>query len=239
MVILLTGLDLTISLDTMSSQHGQARATLRDMPSVTRKPQANRQERRERIERQLLDATERLMGGGASFTELSVDRLATEAGISRASFYIYFEDKGHLLLRLAGQVFGDLADGAERWWSVAERRDSADVLAAMTDIIASYRRHQPLLIALNEMAAYDPQVGATYQELLTGISARMATVIEAGQADGYVRRELQAATAGSTLTWMVERACQQNLPGRPQSFDAELADTLTQIVWGTLYLEAP
>jgi len=30
------------------------------MPSVTRKPQANRQERRERIERQLLDATDRL-----------------------------------------------------------------------------------------------------------------------------------------------------------------------------------
>ena len=64
------------------------------MPSVTRKPQAKRQERREQIERRLLDATERLMADGASFTELSVDRLATEAGISRASFYIYFEDKG-------------------------------------------------------------------------------------------------------------------------------------------------
>jgi AcrR family transcriptional regulator len=209
------------------------------MPSVTRKPQANRQQRREQIERQLLDATERLMGNGASFTELSVDRLSTEASISRASFYIYFEDKGHLLRRLAGQVFGDLADGAERWWSVAERRDSADVLAAMTGIIASYRRHQPLLVALNEMAAYDPRVGATYQELLTGISARLAAVIESGQANGYVRRELQAATAASTLTWMVERSCQQNLPGRPQSYNAELADTLTQIVWGALYLEAP
>ena len=92
------------------------------MPSVTRKPQAKRQERREQIERRLLDATERLMRGGASFTELSVDRLSTEAGISRASFYIYFEDKGHLLRRLAGQVFADLADSAERWWSVAAAR---------------------------------------------------------------------------------------------------------------------
>ena len=89
------------------------------MPSVTRKPQANRQERRELIERRLLAATDRLMGGGASFTELSVDRLATEAGISRASFYVYFEDKGHLLRRLTGQVFDDLADGARRWWDVA------------------------------------------------------------------------------------------------------------------------
>src|SRR5271168_2650179 len=101
------------------------------MPSVTRRPQANReqerQQRREQLERRLLDATERLMCDGASFTELSVDRLATEAGISRASFYIYFEDKGHLLRRLAGQVFGELATSAERWWGAAWRHNPADV----------------------------------------------------------------------------------------------------------------
>ena len=209
------------------------------MSSVTRKPQAGRQERRERIDRQLLDATDRLMAAGASFTELSVDRLATEAGISRASFYVYFEDKGHLLRRLAGQVFGDLADAAERWWSVAERRRSADAHAAVTAIIAAYRHHQPLLIALAEMSAYDPQVGDTYAELLTGIAARLTSVIEHGQADGVIRRELAPATTASTLTWMVERACHQNLPGRPESYDSELADSLTQIIWGALYLEVP
>jgi AcrR family transcriptional regulator len=209
------------------------------MPSVTRKPQARRQERRGQIERGLLDATERLMATGASFTELSVDRLATEAGISRASFYIYFEDKGDLLRRLAGQVFDDLADAAGRWWSVSRRRDPADVNAAMTALVASYRRHQPLLVALNEMAAYDPQVGTTYRDILASISERLAAVIEEGQGDGFIRPELSAATAASTLTWMAERTCQQNLPGRPESYDAELAETLTQIVWGALYLEAP
>jgi TetR/AcrR family transcriptional regulator, ethionamide resistance regulator len=206
------------------------------MPSVTRRPQAKRQERREQIERRLLDATERLMRDGASFTELSVDRLSSEAGISRASFYIYFEDKGDLLRRLAGQVFGDLADGAERWWSVAWRHDPDDVRAAMADIIASYRRHQPVLVALNEMAAYDPLVAATYRDLLTGISGRLTQVIEDGQADGSIRRELPAGTAASVLSWMVERACQQNLPTKPATYDAELAATLTEIVWGALYL---
>jgi AcrR family transcriptional regulator len=209
------------------------------VPSVTRKPQAKRQERQEQIERQLLDATERLMADGTSFTELSVDRLATEAGISRASFYIYFEDKGHLLRRLTGQVFADLADAGERWWSVAQRRDPTDVLAAMTGIVATYRHHQPLLVALNEMAGYDPQVGATYREVLTAIAGRLTEVIEAGQAGGAIRRDLSAAITASSLTWMVERACQQNLPGRPPSYDAELAATFTQIVWGALHLEAP
>lgn len=209
------------------------------VPSVTRKPQAKRQERREQIERDLLDATERLMAGGARFTELSVDRLATDAGISRASFYIYFEDKGHLLRSLAGQVFAELADAAQRWWTVAQRRDPADAAAAMSGIVAGYRRHQPLLVALNEMAGYDPQVGAAYQEILTAISARFAAVIEAGQEAGSIRAGLSAATTASALTWMVERACQQTLPATPVSRDAELAETLTQIAWAALYLEAP
>jgi AcrR family transcriptional regulator len=209
------------------------------MPSVTRKPQAGRRERRGQIERSLLDATERLMADGASYTELSVDRLATEAGISRASFYIYFEDKGHLLRRLAGQVFDDLATAAERWWSVSGRRDPADVLAAMTALVATYRRHQPLLVALNEMAGYDAAVGATYREILAAISARLAVVITEGQDDGSIRRELSARTAATSLTWMVERTCQQSLPGTPESGDGELAATLTQIIWGALYLEAP
>jgi TetR/AcrR family transcriptional regulator, ethionamide resistance regulator len=206
------------------------------MPSVTRRPPTGRQERREQVERRLLDATERLMRDGASFTELSVDRLSTEAGMSRANFYIYFEDKGDLLRRLAGQVFGELAEGAERWWSVAGRRDPGDVRAAMAAIIASYRRHQPVLVALNEMAGYDPLVGGTYRELLTGISRRLTKIIEDGQADGSIRRELPAATTASALSWMVERACQQNLPGRPTAYDAELATALTEIVWSALYL---
>ncbi|KLO40229.1 TetR family transcriptional regulator [Mycobacterium nebraskense] len=212
------------------------------MPSVTRKPQANReqerQQRREQIERRLLDATERLMRDGASFTELSVDRLSTEAGISRASFYIYFEDKGHLLRRLANQVFADLAESADRWWSVSWRHDPEDVRAAMDGIITSYRRHQPVLVALNEMAGYDPLVAATYRNLLTAITGRMARVIEEGQADGSIRPELPAATTANALTWMVERACQQNLPVQPRDYDAELAATLAEIVWGALYLKA-
>jgi AcrR family transcriptional regulator len=209
------------------------------MPSVTRRPQTNRRERRERIERQLLEATDRLMTGGASFTELSVDRLATEAGISRASFYVYFEDKGHLLRRLADQVFGDLADGAARWWSVAQRRNPADARAAMTGIVSAYRRHQPLLVALNEMSGYDPQVAATYTDLMTQLADRLAALIESGRADGSIRSGLDPEPTATTLTWMVERACQQTLPGRPASYDAELAATLAQIVWAALYLEEP
>jgi TetR/AcrR family transcriptional regulator, ethionamide resistance regulator len=208
------------------------------MPSVTRRPQASRQQRREQMERRLLEATERLMGDGTSFTELSVDRLSTEAGISRASFYIYFEDKGHLLRRLATEVFAELAGGGERWWGVAGRHNPDDLRAAMAGIVASFRRHQPVLVALNEMAGYDSATAQTYRDLLTGISGRTAQVIEAGQDDGSIRPELPATTTASALVWMVERACQQILPNKPPDYDAELVFTLTEIAWGALYLKS-
>jgi TetR/AcrR family transcriptional regulator, ethionamide resistance regulator len=65
----------------------------------------------------------------------------------------------------------------------------------------------------------------------------LTRVIEEGQADGSIRRELRAATTASALTWMVERSCQQNLPTNPPAYDAELTTTLTEIVWGALYLK--
>jgi len=46
-----------------------------------------------------------------------------------------------------------------------------------------------------------------------------------------------AATTASALTWMVERACHQNLPTAPPSYDAELAASMAEIIWGTLYLK--
>ncbi|OBK21807.1 TetR family transcriptional regulator [Mycobacterium asiaticum] len=211
------------------------------MPSVTRKPQARqgREQRREQIESRMLEATERLMGDGASFTELSVDRLAGEAGISRASFYIYFEDKGDLLRRLATEVFGDLAAAGERWWGVAERHDPEDLRAAISGIIATYRRHQPVLVALNEMAGYDQATAQTYRELLGAISQRVTSVIEDGQADGSIRRTLPVSTTASALTLLVERTAQQHLPVKPPDYDAELVDTLVEIIWGALYLREP
>jgi TetR/AcrR family transcriptional regulator, ethionamide resistance regulator len=208
------------------------------MASVTRKAQTTRQQRREQIEGKLLAATERLMRDGARFTELSVDRLASEAGISRATFYIYFEDKGQLLRQMAHQVFGELEDAAARWWQVVNRHDPTDLHTAITLIIAGYRRHQVVVGALNEMATYDPMVAATYRELLVGISDNLARMIRDGQAHGSMRHELRPGAAASALTWMVERACHQNLPYQPPSADDELAAALTQIIWGALYLEA-
>ena len=91
--------------------------------------------------------------------------------------------------------------------------DPDDLRAAMTAIIASYRQHQAVLVALNEMAGYDPSVAATYRDLLADMSQRLTRVIEDGQADGSIRRELPRGHHGQCADLdMVERVCHQDLP---------------------------
>jgi AcrR family transcriptional regulator len=207
------------------------------MPSVTRKAHPNRAQRRAEIEQQLLAATERLMGAGSTFTELSVDRLATEAGISRATFYIYFEDKGRLLRNLAQQVFGQLADGAHMWWDVVERRDPQDARAGLDSIIATYRQHQTVVTAVIEMAAYDQDTAEFYRLLIDDIIGNTETAIERGKADGSIRASLPTRETASGLTWLVERTVHQTARYTTPDHDGVLAQALTEIIWSTLYLE--
>ncbi|MDT5258858.1 MAG: TetR/AcrR family transcriptional regulator, ethionamide resistance regulator, partial [Mycobacterium sp.] len=157
------------------------------MASVTRAAQRSRSDRRNEWEGRFLVGTEKLLGEGNAFTDLSVDRLATAAGTTRATFYVYFEDKGHLLRRLSRHVMVELQVAARQWWQSAARRDPHDLRAAMKAIISTYRQHQALLSALVEAAGYDASVAADFQALMSEFRAATREVIEHGQAAGAVR----------------------------------------------------
>jgi TetR/AcrR family transcriptional regulator, ethionamide resistance regulator len=209
------------------------------MSAMTRSSQPSRQERRLALERRLLDATEKLMGEEKlSYAGLSVDRLATAAGISRASFYIYFEDKEDLLRRLAERAVDEVGDAARNWWQAAERDNPEDLRLAMKAILATYRRHELILSAVVETSAYDERVAEVFNELINGIRDATREVIERGQARGLIR-QLPVNEVAGALTWMVERVCYQMVRNSPPDNDDTLAAVLTQIVWGSLYLADP
>jgi TetR/AcrR family transcriptional regulator, ethionamide resistance regulator len=207
------------------------------MVSVTRNAQPSRADRRASLERRLLTATERLMQDeGLAFTELSVDRLANEAGISRATFYVYFEDKGQLLRLLARKVMDEISGAARRWWQIADRRDPNDLRAAIRSIVHTYRKHSVLMAAVVETASYDAAVAAEFDELIGEIRDSTREVIESGQEAGAVR-SLPTTQVASALTWMVERVCHQMVRSASADDDELVIEALTQIIWNTLYLE--
>jgi len=76
------------------------------MPSVTRRSRGHR-ERREEIDERVLDTTADLLSDGEGFTQLSVERIAAAADVSRSTFYVHFSDKTDLLIRLAERAMGD------------------------------------------------------------------------------------------------------------------------------------
>ena len=69
--------------------------------------------RRDEIEARLLAAADKLLGEGESYTEISVERLASEADLSRSTFYVYFEDKGDLLRSWLAQILAQVRDAGQ------------------------------------------------------------------------------------------------------------------------------
>src|SRR5487761_1863651 len=84
------------------------------MGSITR-PRSQPSKRRAETEAAVLAAVKRLLFEGESFTELGINRIAKEAGVARSTFYLCFQDKTDVLIRLTGSMKDELfAIGAAR-----------------------------------------------------------------------------------------------------------------------------
>src|SRR5438309_1574511 len=134
------------------------------MAALSRRPETTTAKRAE-IEARVLEATEGLLGEGASYTDLSVERIATRAGISRTAFYFYFHDKRELLMRLTEDVAELLYAEADAWWS-GEGDGPAELARALAKVVGMYREHDVLLRAVVEVAAVDEAVGGFWRALV-------------------------------------------------------------------------
>src|SRR4051794_31147396 len=212
---------IVLALQHAGSRPARARARQRGMPgghrggrvrvmaSVRRTTHTARAARRDQIARRLLVAVETLLAEGETFTEVSVERLATEARISRSTFYVYFDDKGDLLEALTADVMTKVIDAAQAWWELPPDADRADVESAMRGIVAVYRDHATLMAAVVEASSYDARVRERFGELMAVSRRELAGHIADGQKRGFVRPDVDAEPVAGWLTWMAERGLYQ------------------------------
>ena len=205
------------------------------MASLTRRGGAPTA-KREAIEAAVLEAAEMLLAEGASFAELSVERIATRAGISRTAFYFYFRDKRELLMRLTEGVSDVLYAAAEGWWS-GEGDGSADLDRVLREILAIYRDHAALLRAVVETSAYDEPVAEFWRALIGRFVLATRQRLEAEQKQGRAAR-LPAGETAFALVWMTERTCYQQLVQGGDVDDEALAAAITGIWRRTVYGES-
>lgn len=201
------------------------------MPALSRRTGAQIDKRRA-VEAGVLEATERLLGEGASYADLSVDRIARAAGISRTAFYFYFDDKRELLTRLTDGVMDTLYEQAESWFSSGA--DGPDRLEeALRSILGIYREHGVLLRAVVEASAYDDTVATFWRSLVGRFVAATEERIRSEQSTGGAAG-LEPAATSFALAWMTERAVHQHLV-EPHVTDEALLRGLVDVWQRTLY----
>jgi AcrR family transcriptional regulator len=200
-----------------------------------RKPRAAR---RDALLRRLLEACETLTADGSSFNDLSVDALVEQVGISRTTFYVYFEDKAELLRDLMADALRELGDSAAGWWTLELPTTPDKIRSSMRETLETYLRHEAVFVAMVHATVSDPDVDGDFQRLIALYRDAIEQHIVAGQGLGLVRAELPARETATFLTWMSERTFYQYARFLDDDEAVERAiDALTLIVWNTLYVE--
>jgi AcrR family transcriptional regulator len=183
-------------------------------------------------------AVEAMMAGGESYTELSVERIVTEGGISRATFYVYFEDKSDLLRALAEGFIERILEAASVWWNLPPSATKADLREALGGILEAYVPHKLVMAAVVEVASYDTRLQELFGGLIERTSAEVCKHIKRGQRGGYIATDLDARRTAAWLTWMAERGLYQLVAPASGAAHERLLDALCDITWNTLYAGA-
>jgi AcrR family transcriptional regulator len=207
------------------------------MPSVTRasKAQSSRAARREQMRVRLMEVVERMLDEGESFTAISVERMVSEAGLSRSTFYVYFEDKGDLLRAWFGGVTTEVEGAARDWWTLGPDATREDLREVLRRVVTTYRPHATLMAAMYDAAAYDPAVRELVDGMMGGNVAGLRKHIRVGQKAGFIDPDLPAAETAGWLTWMAERGLHRLIHDASEAELERLVDAYTAIVWNTLY----
>lgn len=207
------------------------------MPSVTRRTRSIvEDDPSSSMEERLLGALERRLAAGASITAISVDALAREAGIARATFYLHFRDKGDLIARLIARVEDEVVGAGGLWFDRAEDATYADLREALQRFLAVYRKHHAILSAAAETASYDAEVAALYQRMLNRFVGESRRAIGRIDERGRARPGLPGMLA-EALSWSVNHCYVTYGTSLPAAQQDELVDALAHVVWYAIFGE--
>jgi TetR/AcrR family transcriptional regulator, ethionamide resistance regulator len=208
------------------------------MPSVTRRSRGHR-ERREEIDDRVLDTTAELLADGEGYTQLSVERIAGAADVSRSTFYVHFSDKTDLLIRLAERAMGDIFVGANEWW-MGDQSGGQDALReVLLKLVRIWRRHGAVLRAVTEVAGYDETVADFWRRRINSYMERAAGRLEEDRRRGVLSADLDPRATAFVTGWAVERTISEHVRTHGPPADRAFAQALARAIWLATYGDAP
>lgn len=116
------------------------------------------------VEQRLLREAEALLAD-RPLNSIGIDELAQAAGISRSSFYFYFESRQALLRTLGERAQEELFMSAAGWLNRMDEPPDEALSRTLAANLALWRRHGPVLRALYDARNGDEQTRALWRAI--------------------------------------------------------------------------
>jgi len=191
-------------------------------------------------EHAILATAERLLGE-RPLAAISVDELARAAGITRPTFYFYFDSRESVLRTLAAGVAQRMYEATSSWL----RRTDEPPLAAIRRCVAAnltvWRECGPVLRATVRARESDPAMAAFWDDLAGRFAGAVAAQIERERAAGVAPPGPPGATdLARLLVAMTERVNYDASLAEPSvRADRAFVDALSTIWLRSIYAPAP
>jgi TetR/AcrR family transcriptional regulator, ethionamide resistance regulator len=197
--------------------------------SQSAEPVKRRRRSREAAGAEIVQAAEAFLRE-RPFRDLSVEQVMARTTLSRSSFYVYFRDRHDLVLRVVEEIGNQLFAMAERWF--AGTGDPAeDVLAALEGVVTVYAEHGPVMRAIGDAAAVDPDVEGVYDALVRRFVSAIATHIDEEIAAARMLPLRDASETAFALAWTGERYLSRSLGSTPPRVSRETAVRTLHEIW--------
>jgi AcrR family transcriptional regulator len=217
-----------------------ARAPSRPRRDRVRAAPARREDARD-VRTAILEATERLLGE-RQLDEITVFDVIAAAGVSRATFYLYFESKNAAVATLAEEVTARIyADLWQPFITGVEAPSEALLTRHFVETMALWREHRAVLMAAAGAWRADPDAFYQWGAMWTRYVEDATAYIERAREAGLAPAGLDAGALAATLIWLDESAFYLAFTGGSPELrdDALLAATLAGVWMRAIYGPAP
>jgi AcrR family transcriptional regulator len=172
------------------------------------------------------------------FSELTVEDLAAAAGVSRATFYVYFRDKHDIAMAWLNSVSQQLVEGNRAWDELPRDVTREDLRRMIVNLVEGYVPHASVMSVVYDLALHDRAIRTEIDRLIADLINTLAKHIRKGQRGGFIDPDLPPNETAAWLTWMAETTQYELNPSlTPEQLERHL-DTYTDILWSTLYAHA-
>lgn len=188
----------------------------------------------DRREEQILAATRRLLSH-RPIGQVTIDEIASAAGISRTSFYFYFPSKQAVLATLMEQTWNEFTSTHE--WFDSDGPDLDGLRAQLAAVAAIWRDNGPILACAAQSGQSDyPPLQEFLGRARERFVARLAAKIERDRAAGLAPDGPATAELATLVAIVRDGRLAELAQGDPDDArDAHALDALTQTIGRMIY----